>query len=253
MPCVLLWWRVPLNRFRARRSEVSSVTSCMFLYLFVCCVFVFILDNLFKLLNKLLQSCCRLRSGWPLTAAFLHLLLNTVRWLTDEYQKYKLLLKASDVCPSPASGIKASRDGCFDMMCVITLLICSSSPPCADTSIRERPVGKHPALWPSGAQVLQPDPCSEKVSLWCLALLTEIKPFHLLVLRAGVVVRIRDEERVWINAVRRQTAIGPWKMLMHHWVLFPVFKGSSWYLPMNSFVPDLKPVLWLQTLKEPML
>lgn len=81
-------------------------------------------------------------------------------------------------------------------------------------SIRQRPVGKHsaPAPRPSGAWLLRADPCTVKVSLWCLAAAAEIKPFHLLVLRATVVVRIRDEERVGINATRRQTIDQPWKM-----------------------------------------
>lgn len=81
-------------------------------------------------------------------------------------------------------------------------------------SIRQRPVGKHsaPAPRPSGAWPLRADPCTVKVSLWCLAAAAEIKPFHLLVLRATVVVRIRDEERVGINATRRQTIDQPWKM-----------------------------------------
>lgn len=59
-----------------------------------------------------------------------------------------------------------------------------------------------------GPQPLRADPRTVKVSLWCLAAPAEIEPFHLLVLGAAVVVRIRDEEELRINALRRQTADG---------------------------------------------
>lgn len=59
-----------------------------------------------------------------------------------------------------------------------------------------------------GPRLLRADPHTVKVSLWCLAVPAEIEPFHLLVLGAAVVVRIRDEEELRINALRRQTADG---------------------------------------------